>query len=51
MDDLSAEIEASQRECRNYDSELFRLKAAWEETVEQLDVVRRENKNLADEIK
>merc|ERR1712212_345212 len=37
--------------CRNYNSEVFRLKAAYEETVEQLDVVRRENKNLADEIK
>merc|ERR1711874_844949 len=38
-------------ECRNYNSELFRLKAAHDETMEQLDVVRRENKNLADEIK
>ena len=51
VDDLVAEIEASQKECRNYNSELFRLKAAWDETVEQLDVVKRENKNLADEIK
>merc|ERR1711983_257171 len=49
--DLLAEIEASQKENRNYNSELFRLKAAWDETVEQLDVVKRENKNLADEIK
>merc|ERR1711979_40129 len=32
-------------------SELFRLKAAQDEAVEQLDVVKRENKNLADEIK
>merc|ERR1719244_345954 len=46
-----AEVEASQNECRNFNSELFRLKAAWDETVEQLDVVKRENKNLADEIK
>merc|ERR1711976_319021 len=38
-------------ECRNYNSELFRLRAAWDETIEQLDVVKRENKNLADEIK
>ena len=30
---------------------MFRLKAAYDETIEQLDVVRRENKNLADEIK
>ena len=51
VDDLAAEIDASQKECRNYNSELFRLKAAWDETVEQLDVVKRENKNLADEIK
>merc|ERR1712066_604789 len=49
--DLSAEIGASQDEGRNYSSELFRLKAAQQESVEQLDVVKRENKNLADEIK
>jgi septal ring factor EnvC (AmiA/AmiB activator) len=51
VDDLNAELEASQKECRSYNSELFRLRAAWDETVEQLDVVKRENKNLADEIK
>merc|ERR1711887_334978 len=50
-DDLVAEVDASNKECRNFNSDLFRLKAAWDETVEQLDVVRRENKNLADEIK
>merc|ERR1711936_1538525 len=50
-EDLSAELEASQAECRNYNSEGFRLKAALDEANEQLDVVRRENKNLADEIK
>merc|ERR1711981_939983 len=51
VEDLSAEVDASQKECRNYNSELFRLRAAWDETMEQLDVVKRENKNLADEIK
>merc|ERR1712086_1245991 len=49
--DVHAEVAASQDEGRNYSSELFRLRAAWDETVEQLDSVRRENKNLADEIK
>merc|ERR1712073_216680 len=49
--DLAAETGASQDEGRNYSSELFRLKAAQQESVEQLDVVKRENKNLADEIK
>merc|ERR1712008_432547 len=50
-DDITAEVDASQKECRNYNSELYRLKAAHDEVVEQLDVVKRENKNLADEIK
>merc|ERR1711978_430491 len=50
-DDIAAEVDASQKECRNYNSELFRLKSAYDETLEQLDVVKRENKNLADEIK
>merc|ERR1712112_363647 len=49
--DVSAEVAASQDEGRNYSSELFRLKAATDEAVEQLDIVKRENKNLADEIK
>merc|ERR1712001_780094 len=48
-DDLMAELEASQSECRNFNAERFRLKAALDETNEQLDIVRRENKNLADE--
>ena len=51
VEDLGQEVEASQRESRNYTTENFRLKAAWDEAVEQLDVVKRENKNLADEIK
>merc|ERR1712142_1437913 len=49
--DLNAEVETSNNECRNYNSELFRVKAAQEEAVEQLDIVKRENKNLADEIR
>ena len=51
---------------RNYNSEVFRLRASWEEINEQLDAVgstnivivtilkmqvKRENKNLAEEIK
>merc|ERR1712008_201838 len=43
--------EACRSEGRNYSSEVFRCKSAYDETVEQLDVVRRENKNLADGIK
>jgi myosin heavy chain 6/7 len=50
-EDIAAEVDASQKESRNFNSELFRLKAAHDEAVEQLDVVKRENKNLADEIR
>ena len=50
-DDVAAEVDASQKDCRNYSSELYRLKAAYDEILEQLDIVKRENKNLADEIK
>ncbi|CAL4066391.1 unnamed protein product [Meganyctiphanes norvegica] len=51
VDDLAAELDASQKECRNYSTELFRVKAAYEENIDQLDGVKRENKNLSDEIK
>merc|ERR1711899_14307 len=34
VQDLSNELEASQRECRNYNSEVFRLRASWEEVNE-----------------
>merc|ERR1712223_970661 len=50
-DDLMAELDACNSECRNFNAERFRVKAALDEANEQLDIVRRENKNLADEIK
>merc|ERR1712024_363936 len=50
-DDLMAELDACNSECRNFNAERFRLKAALDEANEQLDIVRRENKNLADEAK
>merc|ERR1711878_165098 len=50
-DDLMAELDACNSECRNFNAERFRLKSALDEANEQLDIVRRENKNLADEVK
>merc|ERR1711884_832026 len=50
-DDLMAELDACSSECRNFNAERFRVKAALDESTEQLDIVKRENKNLADEIK
>ena len=46
VQDLSNELEANQRVCSN-----FSLRAGWEEVSKQLDAVKRENKNLAEEIK
>merc|ERR1711970_1440969 len=51
VDDLTADVDISQKECRNFSTELFRMKACYEESLEHLDQVRRENKNLSDEIK
>merc|ERR1712203_437520 len=50
-DDLMAELDAAHSEARNYSNERFRPKSALDEANEQLGIVRRENKSLADEIK
>merc|ERR1719350_246901 len=51
VDSLSMDLDISQKECRNSSSELFRVKNAYEESVIQLDEVRKENKLLSNEIK
>merc|ERR1739844_546655 len=51
VDGLSLDLDASQKETRNASSDLFRVKNAYEESVLQLDEVRRENKMLSNEIK
>merc|ERR1711874_912431 len=51
VDGLAMDLDMAQKECRNASSELFRVKAAYEESVLQLDEVRRENKCLSNEIK
>merc|ERR1712062_530382 len=51
VDGLSMDLDLAQKECRNASSELFRVKSAYEESVAQLDEVRRENKGLSNEIK
>merc|ERR1712179_628025 len=51
VDDLSRDVDASQLEARNYSAELFKAKAQYDESLEHLDVVRRDNKQLSEEIK
>merc|ERR1712076_75981 len=48
---LGMDLDVSQKECRNASSDLFKVKSAYEESVTQLDEVRRENKCLSNEIK
>merc|ERR1712053_33670 len=51
VDSLGMDLDVSQKDCRNASSELFRIKSAYEESVLQLDEVRKENKILSNEIK
>merc|ERR1711978_126214 len=51
IDSLQAELDQSQVECRSYSTDLFKVKTIYEESQQQLDGVRRENKNLSNEIK
>merc|ERR1711909_137276 len=50
-DGLSMDLDMAQKEARNASSDLFRVKAAYEESVLQLDEVRKENKILSNEIR
>merc|ERR1712168_1449684 len=51
VDSLSFDLDCSQKETRNASSDLFKVKSAYEESILQLDGVRRENKTLSNEIK
>merc|ERR1712119_187147 len=51
VDSIGIDLDTAQKETRNASSDLFRVKAAYEESVLQLDEVRRENKCLSNEIK
>merc|ERR1739838_949242 len=51
VDRLSFDLDVSQKDTRNASSELFKVKSAYEESILQLEEVRRENKTLSNEIK
>ena len=51
VDSLGMDLDTAQKETRNISSELFRVKNAYDESVIQLEEVRRENKLLSNEIK
>lgn len=45
-EETHAELEASQKEARSLGTELFKMKNAYEESLDQLETLKRENKNL-----
>merc|ERR550525_520747 len=51
VDGLGMDLDVAQKETRNISSELFRVKNAYDESILQLEEVRRENKVLSNEIK
>merc|ERR1719365_290865 len=51
VDGLGKDLDSAQNDTRCVSSELFKVKAAYEEIVLQLEEVRRENKALSNEIK
>jgi myosin heavy chain 6/7 len=51
VDSLAMDLDNSQKETRIASAELFRVKSAYDESVLQLDEVRRENGTLSNEIK
>lgn len=41
-----AELEGAQKEARGLSTELFKMKNSYEEALDQLETLKRENKNL-----
>ncbi|CAF4256686.1 unnamed protein product [Rotaria sp. Silwood2] len=51
-EDITVELETSQKEeARHFSTELFKLITQYEESHEQIEALRKENRNLPDEIK
>merc|ERR1719494_449769 len=50
VDGLGMDLDVAQKETRNISSELFRVKNAYDEAILQLEEVRRENKDIMDQI-
>ncbi|KAM4634875.1 myosin-16-like [Polymixia lowei] len=50
-EELQLELDNSQKESRSYMTELYKQKTAYEESLDQLETVRKDNKTLTEEIK
>ena len=45
-EESQAELEGAQKEARSLSTELFKMKNSYEETLDHLETLKRENKNL-----
>ena len=45
-EECQAELEGSQKEARSLSTEMFKLKNSYEEALDHLETLKRENKNL-----
>lgn len=45
-EESQTELEGAQKEARSFSTELFKLKNSYEESLEHLETMKRENKNL-----
>ncbi|KPP61885.1 myosin-7-like, partial [Scleropages formosus] len=50
-EELQLELDNSQKECRSYMTEVYKLKTAYEESLDHLETVKKDNKILTEEIK
>lgn len=48
-EELQVEVDSAQKECRMYMTESFKIKTAYEESLEHLESVKKENKTLQGE--
>ena len=46
VEELQSEVDAAQRESRDYQTECYKVRTSYEESIEQLEITKRENKNL-----
>merc|ERR1712179_550754 len=50
VDELAHDLDVSQQDARNHSAELFKMKAKYDEGMEQLDNITRENKVLGEDV-
>ncbi len=48
-EDITIELESSQKEARQLSTELFKTRAQYDDTIQQMDALKRDNRSLSGE--